>query len=245
MIIEGNTVTESWLKVLNELVTQKKTELSTLIVRINNTDAVHTYKEQVEKDLNHFLSSINEPMIESTAGTIFPYSLSRGSISVFDRFDKVWKYVKVDKKNKRGTYFRRLTAYGDAYGRKTNQLQHIIDTYNGVVGRKPIHRRSALIATTFDPTLDHISAPYLGFPCLQQVCFLPNPTKNELSMNAIYAMQYLDIRAYGNFLGLMRLGQFMAKEMKLNFSHLHCMISVTKLDKMKKPQASDFIKKYT
>ena len=198
MIIEGNSVAECWLKILNELVVGKKSELSPLIATINIADDVPDYKEKLEADLNRFLEDVGQPSIETTAGTIFPISLDGGNLSIFDRYDKVWKYVKSESKNKRGTYFHRMVAYGDGYGRKTNQLKEIIETYNGIEGiRHPVHRRSALIATTFDPTLDHTHQPQLGFPCLQQVCFLPDGDK--LSMNAVYAMQHLSTRAYGNY----------------------------------------------
>jgi thymidylate synthase len=244
MIIEGNSVAECWLKILNELVVAKKNEISPLIVKINITDDIPSYQYELENDLNEFLRKIDLPCIETTAGTIFPVSLSSGNKSIFERYERNWKYIKTNSKNRRGTYFRRLTAYGEGYGRRKNQLKQIIDTYNGIGERKPVHRRSALIATTFDPTLDHISSPLLGFPCLQQVCFIPSG--DNLSMNAIYAMQYLLTRAYGNYLGLIRLGQFMAKEMGLEFVQLNCVISVLGFGDSKiKKSAKELIMKYT
>ncbi len=244
MIIEGNSVAECWLEILNELVVSKKTELSPLIVKINVTDDIPSYQYALENDLNDFLKMIGQPCIETTAGTIFSVSLSNGSKSIFDRYERNWKYIKSSSKNRRGTYFRRLTAYGEQYGRNKNQLKQIIETHNGIEGvRKPVPRRSAFIATTFDPTLDHTPQPQLGFPCLQQVCFIPSNSK--LSMNAIYAMQHLTTRAYGNYLGLIRLGQFMAKEMGLEFVQLNCMISVLGIGKMNKQLAKELIKKYT
>ena len=163
-------------------------------------------------ELNEFLLSVEQPKIETTAGTIFPVSISGGKKSVFQRYEKIWKYVKKDSRNRRGTYFRRIEQhYGD--GEKCNQLQKIIDTYNGIEGeRKPVHRRSALIATIFDPNLDHTPQAQLGFPCLQQICFVPSG--EHMSMNAIYAMQHHSTRAYGNYLGLMRLGNFMADRIR-------------------------------
>ncbi len=194
MIIEGNSVAECWLKILNELVVAKKTEISPLLVKVNITDDIPSYQYELENDLNNFLIMIDQPCIETTAGTIFPVSLSNGSKSIFDRYERNWKYIKSSSKNRRGTYFRRLAAYGEQYGRNKNQLKHIIETHNGIEGvRKPVPRRSAFIATTFDPTLDHTPQPQLGFPCLQQVCFIPSGGK--LSMNAIYAMQHLTTRA--------------------------------------------------
>lgn len=246
MIIEGNTVAECWLKALKVMVDEKTSEISPVVMKIKVSDEEHVHKDELEKDLNLFLEEVGQPCIETTAGTIFPESLSHGNKSVFDRFDKVWKYAKKDSKNKYGHYFRRLTSYGEKYGRKINQLEHVIQTYNGIPGeREPTHRRSALIATTFDPTLDHSAQRMRGFPCLQQVCFLPENDSKTLSLNAIYAMQYLSDRAYGNYVGLLRLGEFMAKEMGLEMVELNCVVSVLAIGKMKKSFASDIVGKYS
>mgnify|MGYP001814730078 CR=1 FL=1 len=244
MIVEGNSVAECWLSLLKIMVDNKVNEISPVVVNIKVTNDAPVYMYDLEEDLNAFLANIGQPCIETTASTIFPESLSHGKRSGFDRFDRVWKYVKYDTKNRNGHYFRRLTSYGEKYGRKINQLEHIIDAYNGIPGeRKPTHRRSALIATTFDPTLDHSAQRQRGFPCLQQVCFVPNK-KSELSLNAIYAMQYLSDRAYGNYVGLIRLGVYMAREMGLEMVELNCIVSVLGLGKMKKSLASDIVRKY-
>ena len=245
MIIEGNSVAECWLRALQKIATQKAgDELSPLMLSINMTDEQPQYQEALEKELNAFLKSVGQPCIETTASTIFPVSLSGGKQSIYERYDRNWKYIKKDVRNRKGTYFRRFTSYGEKYHQGTNQLENIITTFNGTEGlRKPIRRRSALIATTFDPLLDHTPQPLLGFPCLQQVCFIPNGNET-LSMNAIYAMQHLSTRAYGNYLGLIRLGQFMAKEMNLEFVKLNAMISVLGLGRMTKGQAKQFVGNY-
>ena len=242
MIVEGDCVSDCWLEVLRILVDERIAEISPLIVKVKNTNNRPVYADELESELNEFLLSVEQPKIETTAGTIFPVSISGGKKSVFQRYEKIWKYVKKDSRNRRGTYFRRLSAYGD--GEKCNQLQKIIDTYNGIEGeRKPVHRRSALIATIFDPKLDHTPQAQLGFPCLQQICFVPSG--EHMSMNAIYAMQHHSTRAYGNYLGLMRLGNFMAEELGLEFTHLNCMISTLALgQKMRKIQARELVEKY-
>ncbi len=43
-------------------------------------------------------------------------------------------------------------------------------------------------------------------------------------------MQYLFERAYGNYLGLKRLGDFMAHEMSLTLERVVCIAAVGKLD---------------
>jgi len=43
-------------------------------------------------------------------------------------------------------------------------------------------------------------------------------------------MQYLFQRAYGNYLGLARLGEFMAKEMKLRLERVVCFAGIAQLE---------------
>lgn len=246
MIIEGSSVAECWLKCLQQMVKAKVNEISPAVIKINISEALPSYHFDLVNELDVFLKKVGQPSIETTANTIFPKNLSRGCASVYERFDKIWKYVKRDPKNHNGHYFRRFMAYGEKSGGESiNQLKHIVETYNGVEGiRKPVHRRSALIAMTFDPLLDHTAQPQRGFPCLQQVCFVPHPDRS-MSVNAIYAMQYLADRAFGNYIGLIELGQFMAKQMKLELKELQCIASVLALGtKMNKSTAKCILEKY-
>lgn len=244
MIVEGTSISECWLRALQALIASSGKELSPFIASFWTDRAIPTYAGPLETDLNHFLDEIGQPRISTTASTIFPSSLTGGVDDVFSRFDKVWKYVKHDSKNRNGHYFRRMTNYEDSCGNAINQLQHILDTYNGIEGvRNPVHRRSALIATTFDPLKDHTAQPQRGFPCLQQVCFIPGKGQT-LSVNAIYAMQYLSDRAYGNYLGLQRLGNFMAERMGLKLQRVNCIASVLGLGKMKKADGRELLNKF-
>ena len=64
---------------------------------------------------------------------------------------------------------------------------------------------------------------------MQQVAFLPEG-KNGLRISALYPMHYLWGRAYGNYLGLINLGRFMAFEMGLELTGLTCIALIAKVD---------------
>jgi thymidylate synthase len=244
MIIEENTLTEAWLKTLVHMSDKKRWEVSPVITKFNSDVRPLPYQAELEHDIDQYLDTVGQPHISTTAGTIFPSSLAGGNASVIDRFNKTWKYVKKDHRNNKGHYFRRLVAYNEKSGQPVNQLKHIIDTYNGIEGqRQPVHRRSALIALTFDPTLDHTAQPQRGFPCLQQICFLPKKD-GTMMMNAIYATQHLDDRAYGNYVGLLNLGKFMAGEMNLNLTEINCIASILRVGTMSKSLAHQLADKY-
>lgn len=244
MIVHGASITECWLKTLIHMADHTSWELSPFIANFSTTSPPPAYKDDLEADLNKYLDGVKQPNIGSTASTIFPQSLSGGDGSIFDRFDRIWKYIKKDKRNHKGHYFRRLVAFNEKNGNPVNQLQHIIETYNGIEGvREPVHRRSALIASTFDPSLDHTAQPLRGFPCLQQICLVPKKG-GKMTLNAIYAMQHLADRGYGNYVGLLNLGNFMAEEMGLELDEVNCIASVLELGQMKKSTARDIAAKY-
>lgn len=167
--------------------------------------------------------SANQSNVETVAGTIFPESIwqrcNGDREKLFAEYEKMWPLVEKCGRNKRGTYFRRLTAFGQ---QKTNQLEKIIEAWNG-----GIFRHSALQAGIFDPEVDHRRIRILGFPCLQQVVFRPVGTKGSGGMTvvAFYAKQLLLDKAYGNYLGLYRLGKFMAGEMDMRLRSVTCIAS--------------------
>jgi hypothetical protein len=88
-------------------------------------------------------------------------------------------------------------------------------------------------AAVFDPARDHVRDAQLGFPCLQHISVVPT-ADNELTLNAFYATQQLFDKAYGNYLGLSRLGHFLAKAMGLQFAQMNCFIGVEKLERVSK-----------
>ena len=56
----------------------------------------------------------------------------------------------------------------------------------------------------------------------------------HFSVTGFYAIQYIFERAYGNYLGLCRLGHFMAHEMEPRLSKVICIATPAKLDMPKK-----------
>ena len=157
---------------------------------------------------------------EETANTIFPNSLwnpQANRHSLYARYNKIFPRIRKHRRNRNGVYFQRLIAFGsNGDERGVNQLEHVISTW-----RAGNHRRTALQAAIFDPARDHTNQRQRGFPCLQQVAFAR--TKDDgLAVTGFYATQYIFGRAYGNYLGLCRLGQFMAHEMGLTLSQVTC-----------------------
>ena len=180
--------------------------------------------------MDEFLIAQQKRDVENVAWTIFPqryWDISNGDrnefFSVFiESFQRVQDFN--PRNNKRGSYFQRLVDLnGD--GKGPNQLKWMIEEY---LAYPRSRRTSKFQATTFDPVRDYTSAGQLEFPCLQQVSFVPE--NGSLHMNAFYATQQIARKGYGNYLGLARLGAFMACEMGLRFEQLSVFVGVAKMD---------------
>lgn len=182
----------------------------------------------VRSNLDQSLLANGKASVETVSGTIFPQSLwnpAKPRAALFDRYERVFSKIKRHPKNRRGTYFQRMIAYPCFEEGAFNQLDQVIGTY--VAGN---HRRSALQASVIVPRTDLNDARQLGFPCMHQVAFMPNSERKTLRIVGFYPMQYLYERAYGNYLGLIRLGYFMAQEMNLELEAMSCVSVVAKLE---------------
>ena len=190
-------------------------KVSPLILSITGFEEVNAIEDlPFRHAMDKALSETKNQLVNTVANTIFPQSLWRWSngdrTKLFTTYaDHFPRYQALAKRlNRRGLYFERLISWNPDAKHK-NQLSWIIEQYIA----NPSIRRSALQASLFDPARDHVPDAQLGFPCLQQISFIPGGA--ELVMNAVYAKQSLFKKGYGNYLGLCRLALFMAGEMKL------------------------------
>jgi hypothetical protein len=85
-------------------------------------------------------------------------------------------------------------------------------------------------AAIYDPVRDQDAAAQKAFPCLQHVTFVPDFRGGTLALNAFYATQQLFVKAYGNWLGLARLGMFVASQVDLRFAAMNCFAGIEKMD---------------
>jgi hypothetical protein len=238
LLIPETNLSHAWARVFLHIIDNPGREISPLVVSISGfTDGIPNEDTDIRQALDKCLSDGGDQQIHTVANTIFPQSLWRRSKyernEFFERYLNNFlpraKDIKSCKsKNSRGLYFERLIAFGSDEQPKINQLEYIIGQYQKQHQKGLGIRRSMLQASIFDPRKDHISTPYISFPCLQHVSFVPQ--RSTLTMNAFYATQQLLNKAYGNYLGLCRLGNFMAREMGLTFNRMNCFVGVAKLE---------------
>ncbi len=236
LLIEDNNLSRGWAKILLHIADHPGHEISPLILSVTgfNEQGLSNETSSIRDELDKLLIHKGFRNIEDVAFTIFPqrlWQLAQGNRSQLFKYyrDAFPRYQAMNRPaNRRGLYFERLMSYGRG-PYEGNQLEWIISQFND---KKQAMRRSMFQASIFDPGRDHVADAQLQFPCLQHVTF--EPTSEGLVVNAFYATQQLFAKAYGNYLGLARLGAFMANEMHLPLIRLNISIGVAKLDDIPK-----------
>jgi thymidylate synthase len=191
----------------------------------------------IRSAIDELLKAKGKRDVENVAWTVFPeryWQMSGGDREVFfeifaQAFPRIQEFNRQN--NRRGSYFQRMVDFqGEAKG--FNQLKWILDEYD----RNPSGRRSKWQVTTFDPYRDMLTMAQLEFPCLQQVSFT-FPGTEGLVVNAFYATQQVVHKGYGNYVGLARLGAFIASQMKRRLERLNVFVGIAKMDKIGKTDA--------
>lgn len=233
LVISESNLSHAWGRALWHIVKNKNTDsIKPLIVSLTGfTDGLPNEDDDIRKCLDAFLEKEDKYSVEIAGFTIFPHrywQVAGGDReTLYQIYMDAYPHLQAavpqpnKKPNNKGLYFQRLIDYGRGPC-DGNQLEFIIKEYNERKGRT-----SKFQATTYDPEHDLNSNPYMPFPCLQHVSFVP--TEDGLVVNAFYAMQYLVERGYGNFVGLSHLGDFMASQMGLKLAQVNIMAGVEKL----------------
>jgi hypothetical protein len=230
-LIEAPTISQAWARMAVHIADHKGRVISPLILSVANGTADSMLIEDaiLRGALDALLKERDDYPIDIVAFTIFPQrylDMSKGARKeFFELYRETFPRLQAmnPRLNGRGLYFERLTMF-DGAPCNGNQLEWIIQQY---LGRDQV-RTSMFQAAIFDPRRDHTAAAQLPFPCLQHVSFIP--TEEGLVLNAFYATQQVLRKSYGNYLGLIHLGRFMAREMKLDFVRFNAFVGVAKLD---------------
>ncbi|WP_459548558.1 thymidylate synthase family protein [Nocardia sp. X0981] len=163
--------------------------------------------------------------VHTVANTIFPISMYNpghpgAAAEFFDRAQRVGD-LHERRRNEWGTYFGRLVSYPRADGSKVNQLEKFLDVL--AEGKTWSDRYEAPLTFPGESTElvgDALTADALvigpqdrrirGNPCLAHLSF--TVLDGAIHLTALYRRHHYIARAYGNFLGLARLLNFLARE---------------------------------
>lgn len=250
MLVDQPNLSLAWAEAFRAIREIPGHRISPLALTFSGFGKEEPVEDQGVRDaLDAVLEASGKPSVQTVANTIFPQVLwrrAKGDRQVLYAAyrENLPDYVAMEpQQNKRGLYFARLTAFGldhktgdplpqfpkGSLPEDGNQLEVIIKKCKkGVLAIK-------LQASVFDPGRDHVDDPRLGFPCLQHVTFIPCFPSGTMVMNAFYATQQLFVRGYGNYLGLARLGLFVAGQVGLTLERVTCFVGVEKMDDSYKP----------
>lgn len=224
--IEDCNLSAAWGRALLAASAKGLSETGPLVVSVTGFDGAGLFQEDagIRTALDDVLRCTKKQSVETVANTIFPASMWNPAAprsQLFDRYQRIAARLRgASRKNQRGIYFDRMISGGPPG--KENQIEFALSNY------KPGMRRSVLQVGVFNPGLDHSGAAQLGFPCLQHVTFAP--IAGGLCVNAFYATQYMLERAYGNYIGICRLGHFVAHELGLRLTRMTCFTGVAKCE---------------
>ncbi len=235
--IQCDNISHAWAASLMVACQRGTGALVPLVVTVNLPGGQAEEDPRIRSEADRFMARY--PKMKSchtTANTIFPdflWNRDKPREVLFDRYFRMLPRLRREPTNRNGIYFERMTAYGKT---QQNQLDHVISTY-----LKGNHRTSALQVCICDPPRDHTNQRQRGFPCLQMVNFIPDAARGELHVVGTYATQYLIDRAYGNYLGLCRLGTFVAHELGMKLTKMICIAPKGELGTPNKAEVRDFV----
>ena len=226
--IEEANLSVAWARALRIASARGRKEVGPLVVSVTGFDTSGAFQEEprIRRELDALLAGRGMQSVDTVANTIFPWSMWNPSAprrQLFDRYSRIAPRLRgASGKNRRGIYFDRMISGGPTGNE--NQVEFALATYSA---RNSV-RRSVLQIGIFNPAQDHSAAAQLGFPCLQHVTFAP--IDDGLCLNAFYASQYLVERAYGNYVGLCRLGRFAAHELGLQLIRMTCFTGIAECE---------------
>lgn len=223
--IEHDNLSIAWGRALEHCLKHGRESVPLMVSITGFDNGVPLETPAIRTALDKVVKSRGGWSIETVANTIFPINQWNPQLprsELFKRYERTYKKLLKMKETKSGTYFGRMVARGAV---PRNQLDAVLTSYN-----ERSKRRSKLQIGIFDATLDHKNQPFQGFPCLQQVAFSPHKDGKGLAVIGFYAFQYMLQRAYGNYLGLCRLGKFVAHELNRELVRVTCVAGVAQAE---------------
>lgn len=225
-LIKGTNISDAWLNAIEHL-RETGDEDYNLIVEIENPlEEDFTVRDR----LNFLLSEKGDQSVETVANTIFPAALFKNGMSreaSYRRFHDIYYKLKKIDSNRRGTYFGRLVGwkYLNTVNCGLNQIEvtieKLVEYKQSTAGKRVRYEMSI-----YDPEIDRKTM--MGFPCMS---FISIKIRDKyLDLTSIYRNQYFFKKAYGNYLGLARLQEFICRESGFEVGTLTCIATHADID---------------
>jgi hypothetical protein len=236
-LIRESNLSAAWARAFLAVMRRGVSGISPLSIEVvglhhDSPDEVPAIRERLDEELTR----LDRYDCHTVANTIFPCNIwesSNDRHEFYARYRRMLPRLMRHRENRNGLYFERMIAFGEG-PQEGNQLEHLIRIWG-----EGVRRPTAFVANVFDPARDHTRQRRRGFPCLHHVTFTPLG-RGGLGINASYPIQFLFERGYGNYLGLFRLGRFVAHELKRELTQLTCSIGTARLGDVAKTPLEAF-----
>lgn len=228
-LIRGRNLSDAWLRAMDHLLEVGGTATNFCV-------AFSDYSEErsIREALDDFIAAyraegrIKGEMypVSTVANTIFPAALYRtGSPGAESRkrlYDLHERAMRLQRRMRfKDNYFNRLVSWPSS-NEPLNQLEALVFKLTREIKTKS--PKSSIYEVGIEhPELDVVTSggdvrvqspehdkSLMGFPCLSHLSF--TLVGGELHLTAVYRNQYFVARAYGNYVGLARLVEFVADE---------------------------------
>lgn len=225
-LIEQKSFQTAWLSAVDHLSSVGWSTYN-LIVSITQPSQLDAH---LHADVGAFCTDRGLKTPKQVAYTIFPdglYERYHAAEPLFRRYNSaggLYSRLNHIKRERWGTYFRRLTHYPSAGG-SVNQLGKIIQCINS----RPNVYKAAYTMVIPEPGRE--TAMPRGGPCLNYVSVQMDPTTPPtVGLLAVYRNHDFLNRAYGNYWGLSNLLRFVATETGSQTGRLTCVSSHAYVD---------------
>lgn len=214
-LVQEENVSKAWLAAKNHILGQPGHRCNSLIVAMQNPleldDGIHD-------QYNEYCQLVNITKPNKASSTIFPKKSYE--ILGHDRFKLYQRYPRVHKvlKGKWGSYFGQMIDWKDGQTRR-NQLEDIINMIND---REKVHK-SAYTIQVVNP-VKHLGWPR-GAPCLNHILLQLENEPRKMSLLAVYRNHDFGVKAYGNYIGLGHLLEFLASQTNFDIGSITCVSS--------------------
>jgi thymidylate synthase len=240
-LISGDNLSSAWARALEQLASAENGKGVNVVVAFTGASEDAAIRATLDKFIAEWRSQKQKAKIypvATVANTLFPQALYRGEPGEEAR-DRLYRLneraMRVQRRlREKETYFNRFVNWP---GRESiNQLERVIERLKAqlaAIDRKgPLSSAYELAASApndfaFDGEL-RVNTPGIdnspmGFPCLSQISF--TLVDERIHLAALYRNQDLVSRAYGNYVGLARLGSFIAREVGCQLGEVLCVAS--------------------
>jgi len=245
-----STREEAWFAAMEHLIKKDGLSDMNIVLEIQNPANASDLSRKIKRDFDQLLVDADQYSLHTVAETIFPGEEYRrhGTEGVFNIYpNEVYPIIQKQDSNCKGTYAHRLVRGINSKNQDCNPLENIINRMKTEI--EYISTKKAAYEITLDDVdsipVNRNDNPYMGFPCLSHLSFKLIKHDNKVHLTAMYRKHHYVQKALGNFLGLARLMDFVAREVGVEVGTLVCHSTFAEIDthpKLGKRVIDKFIK---